>query len=249
MAHVFLPLSLLVTLIVASVFRQCVLAQDSCSQINVTNETAGTPRMAENEFYLDIDNPATSNGTVASWKVCYHGPTNPGNKRYEVVYSIYRSLRVSGYDDDMLYCKVSNAFSTTLRSTDSINGGDSNNANHMSRPGSNRYCPLYDGFHCFNVSLDPKSSPVFIRTGDIIGACVNNPLNNGTCSTGQRRLDIVGGINYYNNTERSLFHMTTNECGKMRSKFPSGVWLNQLSPLNSTILHLYVDISKLKCVQ
>ena len=267
MADVFFTLSLLsVTLILAVLFHHPLgLAQDTCGHINVSNETAGTPRMADNEFYLDIDNPATCNGTVASWKVCYHGPIDPRNKRYEVVYAIYR--RVSGYDGDMLYCKVSNTFSTAVqtysedqrsrsksrmsrsksksksRSSRSITNTDSvvcdvdndDDDDSTTPSGYHNSHPLYEGFHCYNESLDSNSSPDFIRAEDIIGAYVNNP--NGTCSM-ERQLDIVGKVNY---SERSLFRMTTN---KMKGKFPSEVWLNQLSPLNSTVLHLYVDISK-----
>ena len=233
------------TLIVAVLFRHpLVLTQDtSCGHINVSNETAGTRSlMTDNDdFYLDIANPATCNGTVASWKVCYHGPTRLGNKQYEVVYAIYR--RVSGYDGDMLYCKVSDTFSTDIR-TNSDNemvpcvGSRCNRSRSATQKTNSVECDA-EGFRCYNESLD-SNSLVFIRTGDIIGACVNNP--NGASST-ERRLDIVGQVNY---SERSLLRMTTNNCGhsKIKGKFPSEVWLSQLSPLNSTVLHLYADISK-----
>ena len=225
MAHEFYLL-----IIVAAVSRHfCVtltLAQNSCSPINVSNETAGSPPMnvRNHEFYLDINNPASCSGRIVSWKVCYHGPANPGRKQYEIVYAIYQ--RTANSSGDVTYNKVSDTFSTTLR-----------------RGGSTKfrtYTPLYAGFHCYEA-LDNDNLPINITAGDIIGACVKNQKNHM-----HQQLNIIDA---FNSSEHSLFHMIMNkpnECRANGNKIPSKISSSERSEthLNSSRLHLYVDISK-----
>ena len=222
-------------IIVVSVSRHfCVtltLAQNSCSQINVSNETAGSPPMdmEDDEFYLYINNSASCSGRIASWKVCYYGPISPGGKKYEIVYAIYRRT-ANRSNDDIRYNKVSGIFSNTLKRR------SDNSDNETPSRSSHKYTPIYEGFHCYEA-LDNDSVPINIKAGDIIGACIKNH--------NKQPLNIIGAVN---SSEHSLFRMIMNKPNKCSAngnkKIPSKISSSELSDLSSRRLHLYVDISK-----
>ena len=250
----------LIMIIFAAVFHHLfvtlTLAQNFCNRINVSNETAGSPPMdmdyGDEVFYLNINNSAPCSGRIASWKVCYHGPMNP-EKKYEIVYAIYRRT-TSRSDDSTFYDKVSDTFSTTLKRSDNSddNDGDGDSSSRSTTSSKSRrsasssrssrtYPPLYVGFHCYVDEVPDNDNSPIIQAGDFIGACVNNP----TMSM-EERLNIIGVVNSSENS--AVFHTTMSGRNKCRSKggktIPSNIPFHELSILNSTRLHLYVDISK-----
>ena len=258
MAHTFGSGSLLiiVVIIVAAVFRHLCVAQDKCGQIsNVSNETAGTPPVdildnRREVFYFDMNNSASCSGRIASWKLCYHGPTDA--EVDQVIFAIYRLA-----DNGTHYNQMSDTFCATLNDNSNDEGDSSPRSTRRSgthkgpRSGTesrrrksvnSRSCTsipllmaqsLHGGFYCYEALEDDSS--INIEAGDVIGACVtDNPMDSV-----QERVDIVGVVN---TSEHSLFYMNINEC--CTKQFPLNISFSQLSCLNSTRLHFYLDISK-----
>ena len=124
--------------------------------------------MTEQRFYLDVNNPATCNGTITNWTVCYYGRSDPGS--YFATYAVYQ---IMGSGEDEYYERVSEVF-TAVTATTGVDFSDG--LNQM-------------GFNCYTDSIDVGDSPLTIHDGDIIGACVFNPSG-----PSRRELDIVGEV-------------------------------------------------------
>ena len=260
MAHTFGSGSLLiiVVIIVAAVFRHLCVAQDKCGQIsNVSNETAGTPPVdildnRREVFYFDMNNPASCSGRIASWKLCYHGPTDAED---QVIFAIYRLV-----DNGTRYNQMSDTFCATLNDNSNNEVSRSRRSTSKTKPSgtrslggsrsksrsksvNSRSCTsipllmaqsLHRGFYCYEALEDDSS--INIEAGDVIGACVTD----NSMDSVQERVDIVGVVN---TSEHSLFYnMNINECST--KQFPLNISFSQLSRLNSTRLHFYLDISK-----
>ena len=256
----------------AAVFRQnlSTLAQlGTCSQANVSNETAGTPDVRE-MFARFFVKPVTCTGRIVSWEVCYYGPTNPlEDEPYEVVYAVYRRDERSNGSGDTRYVKISNTFSIKLRKIVDDGCGDGEDGSGEDDEGGSKedgsgedgegrgkgervrgsmhsgntmtYSPLHEGFHCNSYKMTNTSTGYssVIQAEDIIGVCVKNP--NSTVMDVQHQLGIVG----VNTSEDSLFHMSIDNCGtEPEDGFPSVVLFDQLSHLDLTRLHLYVKTGK-----
>ena len=145
----------------------CPVSGQTCT-IGRNNDSMLRER-TERRFYLDVNNPATCNGTITNWTVCYYGRSDPGS--YFATYAVYQ---IMGSGEDEYYERVSEVFTAVTATT-----------NVGSRDGLNQI-----GFNCYTDFIDVGDSPLTIHAGDIIGACVFNP------SGGSRReLDIVGEAN------------------------------------------------------
>ena len=143
----------------------CAVSSQSCTIGN--SDDSELRERTEERFYLDVDNPATCNGTIINWTVCYYGRSDPGLfNSYWATYAVYRKMGSGG---DEYYEKVSEMFAA-VRTTNGI------------RDGFNQR-----GFNCYADFIDTGGSPLTVQVGDIIGACVFNP-DEGF----RRRLNIVG---------------------------------------------------------
>ena len=101
------------------------------------------------------------------------------------------------------------------------------------------------GFNCYNNRLDSGEIPLTIQAGDVIGACVFNPVNR--LLVARRPLNIVGQVSVgrdRGNLDRDfLLQMDTNEC--TIESLPRELVTSQLSVISSRRLHLYANIGKL----
>ena len=204
------------------------LAQDFCGHIGDDNDTQLEADRRE-MFYLDTDNPACCTGNVTTWRVCYYGPGNSAvDKAYHVRYAVYRRNKT---DPDSFFQAIPHLiFNTTLRDND----------RQMRRHSRDRDTPQYDqlniteGLHCHNQSLD---APFTVQEGDVIGACVVNPMG------GMRQLKVVGKITDHGHIR--LYAGTRNLCRQRGTlTFPLIITTNELSAVNLMRLHLSAKISK-----
>ena len=197
--------------------------QEQCGSIGNSDETAGTASRAQ-MFYLDTANPAPCTGNVTSWRVCYYGPDSIDDRgSYWATYAVYRRM---GSDNSITgYMCVSEMF-RAIRTVSRIINND----------------PIVDGeieqggFNCYNDSIDAGDSPLTIQAGDILGACVFDPINS-PFSVNRLSLDVVGEVN-----GESLQQMGTDGCS--RTNIPSDISINQLSTVNSRRLHIHANIGK-----
>ena len=90
-----------------------------------------------------------------------------------------------------------------------------------------------DNYVCYDDSIDASDSPVTIRAGDVLGACVFNPDN--VDGDNRRQLDIVGETG-----GSSLLDMSDSGC--TTEAIPSNIPMNQLSTCNNRRLHLFANI-------
>ena len=112
----------------------------------------------DRRFYLDVNNPATCNGTITNWTVYYYGRLDAAS--YWATYAIYQKVD-SGENEH--YEKVSEMFSAVR----TING-DGDGFNQI-------------GFNCYTDFIDVGDSPLTIHAGDVIGACVFDPQDAILC--------------------------------------------------------------------
>ena len=96
------------------------------------------------------------------------------------------------------------------------------------------------GFNCYSDSIDPGDSPLTIRGGDILGACVFDPQDISRFVI-RLPLDVVGEA-----SGESLLQMGTGDCSI--DAIPSDIPANQLSILYSRQLHIYANIGSLSCM-
>ena len=174
-------------------------------------------------FYLDVNNPATCNGTITNWRVCYYGRSDSGLNSYWATYAIYQRMGSGG---DESYVKVSGMFravrTTTQTLTGFLDGAD----------GLNEI-----GFDCYTDSIDVGDSPLTIRPGDIIGACVFDP-EDGSIIT-RRELDIVGETSA--GLGESLMRSDI-EVDCTMDDIPSSIRLRDLRGQNNRRLHIYANV-------
>ena len=198
--------------------------QEGCGSIGKSDETALTPLRAQ-FFYLDTASPAPCTGNITSWRVCYYGPGSIDDSgSYWATYAVYRGM---GTGDSVCYERVSSVFKA-IRSVAGFTGS-----------------PIVDGeiiqggFNCFS---DDTDLPINVEAGDIVGACVFDPIDSRLPVITRFPLDVVGDANG-ELMSTPLLQMSTSGCSLL--SLPSTISANQLSILNSTRLHIYANISKL----
>ena len=204
-----------------------VLAQSTCGPIG--NDNTETQLTAERgrRFYLNTANPATCNGTVSNWTVCYYGPRSlDSDASYWATYAVYRRNDSGGQER---FEQVSRIFSAVR----------TNNLEARIDPEDGGI--QQDGFVCYNDSTgDP---PVTVQAGDIIGACIFDPqdrdVNSNVASFDRFQLDIVGRI-----SGESLLELSESEARCSMNSIPSDITVNGLSNRNDRRLHLYANIGK-----
>ena len=188
---------------------QCTIGNSDTSELN-----EGSDQM----FYLDIDNEATCNGTITNWTVCYYG-TDLRSGSYWATYAVYR--RGSGVNSGS-FERVSETF-RALRATlgtpdpfDIIDG------------------TISEGFNCYTDvdSIDAGPSPLTIQAGDIIGACVVNPLGGSL-----RELNIVGEA-----SEESLMGADLDCTENAIPTIPAIIQQIDLQPQSDRRLHIYANV-------
>ena len=199
------------------------VADMQCGLIGNSNETQ-VSAIRDEMFYLDVEHPAPCAGKVTSWTVCYYGPDDVRDNRiYWALYAIYRR-NVSQNGDH--YERVSDTFAAVRSGEDFLNGR------------------IVDGgivageFNCYNDTIDNGDSSLTVEAGDVLGACVFDPLDAGN-EVVRRQLDIVGEV-----VGESLLEMNDDECiftGRDR-EIPLSVERSELSPTSSRRLHLYAII-------
>ena len=204
-----------------------VSAQDGggvCGQIGRVDEIALATRR-DQMFYLNTVNPAPCNGSITSWRVCYYGPNIVEFSSYWATYALYRP-RTDSSGNQIRYRRVSVMFSA-VQATGLLAAAVNGN-------GIIDGAIQAGGFHCFNDSMD---TPLTVQAGDILGACVFDPVNANTFS--RQQLDIVGesipGAS-------SILGMSSNLCDM--DALPTSIESNQLSTILSRRLHLYANIGK-----
>ena len=192
-------------------------SQDTCGSIGDSDQRELNAR-TDQRFYLDINNPATCTGTITSWRVCYYGPDTVRSGSYWATYAVYRRMGSGG---DERYVRVSQLFSAVRA--------------HSSLIGTGVVDGLVqeDVYFCYNDSIDAGALPLTVQAGDVLGACVFNPVN--VDGDNRRQLDIVGET-----SGSSLLGMNDNGC--TTEAIPSNIPTNQLSNRNNRRLHLFANI-------
>ena len=193
----------------------------SCGKIGNDDDSELRER-TERRFYLDINNPATCNGTITSWTVCYYGPGQATvNTNYWATYAVYRR---SGSGGGERYERVSGIFSAVRATADVIRNNLEPLADGLIQEG---------GFLCYNDSVDTSNSPLPVQAGDIIGACVFDPQD-GIILT-RRQLHIVG-----EGFGEVLENYVTDAC--TTDTIPSSILRSDFQIRNNRMLHIYANI-------
>ena len=175
-----------------------------------------TERNSDQMFYLNTANPAPCTGNITSWRVCYYEPffasTFLIRYSYWATYAVYRRVE-SG--SNVQYQRVSETFSA--KADNVIRGG----------------------FHCYTDRLDSSEQSLTIQAGDILGACVFNPIDpiDQTILRQKReQLNVVGEVR-----GESLLAMNARECSL--TEMPLHIPVNQLTNVNSRRLHIYANVT------
>lgn len=183
-----------------------------CSRPLGTDGERDFTAVRDHSFYLNTAHPALCSGTVTSWRYCYYVPSviNETIDVYRTSFAVYRRMLDSG-SGSYTYERISTVFSIIVRE-ESL----SHNSSFM--------CDI----------LDVKDFT--IEAGDIVGACVFDPIDSETRF--RKQLDIVGGVSGY-----SLLQMNdVSACAVGLNKLPSNISNSILSVIDSRVLHLYADI-------
>ena len=164
-------------------------------------------------FYLNTAHPAVCSGTVRSWRYCYYVPSvvNDTIDVYRTSFAVYRRMM----DSSGLYTyeRVSRVFSITV------------NLVHNS------------SFICDILDVNEFT----IEAGDLVGACIYDPIDNEANSRFRSQLDIIGEAII--ESGYPLLRMSDiSECAVGLSRLPSSIPHNMLSVVESRVLHLYADI-------
>ena len=199
------------------------MAQDNCGYIGNSNEnrlSVETTRL----FYLNTANPAPCTGNITSWRVCYYGPGQNELEdddffSYWATYAVYRRMGSGG---DESYERVSQLFSA-IRAT--------NNLVRIDFAGLTDGVIRQQGFNCYDDSI--PSSGLTVQAGDVLGACIFNPVNENRLTRIQ--LNIVG-----QGGDESLLQMGAGGCSM--DTLPNSIQASQLSRVDSRRLHLYANI-------
>ena len=208
----------------------CLVSAQSCGIIGNDDDVV-PDRREDLRFYLDLNYPATCNGTITSWTVCYYGPGQTNMMRsYWATYTVYRRNDSGGEDR---YERVSDIFSA-VRATENVIQSNKE--------------PLVDGliqnddFMCYNDSVDTSDSPLTVQVGDIIGACVFDPQEDDV-NFNREPLNIVGDIM----NGESLWRSRDDGC--TMDTIPSSVLRSTLDERNDRRLHIYANIGNNHCPQ
>lgn len=195
----------------------CRVSGQTCTIGNSDGREPGVNARNDQMFYLDVNNTATCTGTITNWTVCYYGRLDPGVFSYWATYAVYRRV---GPGEDVSYERVSDMFRAVRTTTGILDGAD----------GLNQI-----GFNCYTDFIDADDSPLTIRAGDIIGACVFDPGNGGGIIRNQ--LNIVGQVS----GESLLLTDSSDAC--TRNAIPSTIQQNSdLQYHNNRRLHVYANI-------
>lgn len=194
-----------------------------CGQIGSSDEDALTPVMAQ-LFYLNTANPAPCSGNITSWRVCYYGPDDVQFASYWATYAVYRRI---GSGSNEHYEKVSgfyravtaNRLLSIIDTTNTVDGEIQ-----------------AEGFTCYDDYIDNGDSPITIQAGDVLGACIFDPVDASTFD--RFPLNIVG----QSSTGQYLLRMSSSAC--TRETLPTTIPSDQLSTISSRRLHLYANIGK-----
>ena len=198
-----------------------VLSQDVCDPIGSSDESAVT-RRRDSMFYLNTANPAPCSGNITSWRVCYYGPDSINFSTYWATYAIYQ--RVISSDSSERYEKISSMF-RAVRATGLLAAVDSTGIIDGSIE--------QGGFNCYDDFINAGASPLTVQAGDVLGACVFDPVNSENYD--RHQLDIIG------ETEgESLLGMSSSGC--TTDALPSNIPISQLSMVSSRRLHIYANI-------
>ena len=208
-------------------------AEQICGPIGNGNETRGTERR-DQMFYLNTANPAPCTGNITSWRVCYYGPAGSTStfslRAYWASYAVYR--RIGSGSINERYERVSEVF-VALRATRLLA-----EIRSRRRPETTPEIDgvIKDGFNCYTDQLGNGVSQMTVQAGDLIGACVFDPIDGSLIS--RRQLDIVGDV-----SGQSLLAMSTGACS--RDSIPTSIPVSQLRTINSRRLHVYANVGKL----
>ena len=193
----------------------------TCGQIGSSEESTLIPA-TELMFYLNTANPAPCSGNVTSWRVCYYGPTTVEFASYWATYAVYRRM---GSGNGEHYQKVS-GFYRAVRATGLLTALD------ITRTVDGEI--QESGYMCYDDFIDDGDSPLTIQAGDVLGACIFDPVDETTFA--RFPLNIVGQI-----SGQYLLGMgSTAACDRVG--LPTSVPSDQLSIINSRRLHLYTNI-------
>ena len=178
-------------------------------------------------FYLNTANPAPCTGNITSWRVCYYQSTSTRSFRsHWATYAVYRKTG-SGIAEQ--YQRVSDVY-RAVRITGALLNIIANHSRVAVVDGE-----VLDGFVCYNDLIDVGGSPLIVQAGDVLGACVFDPIELGRVMN--KQLDIVGEVN-----GESLLAMPSNDAGCNQDTLPSTIPASQLSIINARRLHLYANI-------
>ena len=195
----------------------CGVSSQSCT-IGNSDDSELTER-TDRRFYLNVNNPATCNGTITNWTVCYYGRI-VAVASYWATYAVYQKVD-SGENER--YEKVSEMF-TAVRT---INGGGD---------GFNQI-----GFNCYTDFIDVGDSPLTIHAGDVIGACVFDPQDAPFVRV---ELDIVGEVS--SDQGESLMRSRGGSAGIGNTctvdAIPSSIPNDALEIQDNRRLHIYANI-------
>ena len=200
-------------------------SQSQCPDPMGTNDEIQFTDVRNERFYLNTENPAPCSGTINQLRYCYYRPTEVANNsdsnstrgdRYFVTVAAYRRMRNN--NGSVLYEKVSNMSATIARRRFEVNFGRE--------------------FECFSQTLVLDDGSGFdVEKGDVVGVCIVDPPD--TNRFHRRQLDVVGEASGY-----SLMQMN-DVSGCDHTMIPSSVLGSQLSIVNSTILHVYANITSM----
>ena len=180
---------------------------------------------------MDVDNPATCNGNVTSWSVCYFGPENItllGG--YSTAYAVFRRVENGS---NPYYQIVSPTYAAVRVGPSPVFAIGNGFVDGRVEAG---------GFNCYTDTITVGDSPIEIQEGDVIGACVIDPVDvpvpylNVTIET--LPLHIVGEVD---NVAERLFSRDTTGC--TADTFPYVVTSDQLSPIASRRLFISTMIN------
>ena len=193
------------------------LSINCSSPIGTENESALTSAAREHSFYLNTARPALCSGTVKRWRYCYYTPNvnsdGSTDVRYRTSFAVYRRMTgepAGAQPNDIEYRRVSGVSSIVIQDYE------------------------VNDFVCDVLEVDPFE----IEAGDIVGACIFDPIDSQ--SRTREQLDIVGEVR---DSLGSLLRMTdVSACSVGLNRLPLTVSVGILSEINSRILHLHANI-------
>ena len=184
--------------------------------IGKDDDSEGNDR-TDRRFYLDVNNPATCNGTITNWTVCYYGRIDSAFS-YWATYAVYQTVGEESFE------RVSETFRAVRAVTSDGDGAD----------GRNQL-----GFNCYTDTIDVGDSPLTIYAGDIIGACVFDPPDAELIN--RQQLNVVGDV-----SGESLLRVNVgdqdDEADCTMDIIPSNIPSSILQEQNNRRLHIYANI-------